>query len=432
MNRYWLLCLFGSFLVGGCTTDSSSDGTADVDVGDGPDVNIDLSISLPNNFPFLDDHGLSASYSTQGKVDLNGDFFKSFGINGRTCGSCHKPSDSWTVSLVDINLTFDLTLGLDPIFRPVDGTTSPNADVHTLADRRKAYSMLLSRGTIRIGIGMPTGADYTLSAVDDPYNFASASELSLFRRPLPATNLAFVNTVMWDGRVTGDNIFDAFVNQANAATEGHAQSPVPLPTAAANQIVEFETALSTAQTLTLPEGVLNTQGATGDPEDLSKQAVGAGAFDLFDSWEDSSDPAKRSVYRGQVVFNTQLRTTGGGACNGCHSNQNDGTNAKGTFFNIHSADGALRTADLPLYTFEDGSGDVVQTTDPGRGLITGLFADIGKFKVPGLRGLSARAPYFHNGQARTLLDVVRFYEDNLDFAFTEQQETDLVNFLAAL
>jgi cytochrome c peroxidase len=158
----------------------------------------------------------------------------------------------------------------------------------------------------------------------------------------------------------------------------------------------------------------------------------AGAFDLFDAWQNSADPAKQSVYRGQVVFNTQLRTTGGGACNGCHSMQNDGTNAKGTFFNIHSADGDLRTPDLPLYTFEDGSGDVVQTTDPGRGLITGVFTDIGKFKVPGLRGLSARAPYFHNGQAQTLLDVVHFYEDNLDFAFTEQQETDLVNFLGAL
>ena len=50
---------------------------------------------------------------------------------------------------------------------------------------------------------MPAGADYELTAVDDPYGFASASQLSLFRRPLPATNLRFISIVMWDGRVTG-------------------------------------------------------------------------------------------------------------------------------------------------------------------------------------------------------------------------------------
>src|SRR5262249_39100272 len=46
----------------------------------------------------------------------------------------------------------------------------------------------------------------------------------------------------------------------------------------------------------------------------------------------------------------------------------------------------------------------------GRALVTGRCEDIGKFKVPTLRALAARAPYFHNGSAATLEDVVEFYD----------------------
>ena len=35
---------------------------------------------------------------------------------------------------------------------------------------------------------------------DDPYGHASATQLSLFRRPLPTTNLRFLSTINWDGR----------------------------------------------------------------------------------------------------------------------------------------------------------------------------------------------------------------------------------------
>ena len=54
--------------------------------------------------------------------------------------------------------------------------------------------------------------------------------------------------------------------------------------------------------------------------------------------------------------------------------------------------------------------DCKTTTDLGQALIDGKFDHVGKIKGPILRGLSARAPYFHNGSAQTLLDVVRFYE----------------------
>jgi len=72
------------------------------------------------------------------------------------------------------------------------------------------------------------------------------------------------------------------------------------------------------------------------------------------------------------------------------------------------------------------------TTDPGVATITGLCFDIGKLKVPVLRGLASRAPYFHNGSAKGLLDVVNFYNTRFTIGFTDQQKADLVNFLNTL
>jgi hypothetical protein len=82
---------------------------------------------------------------------------------------------------------------------------------------------------------------------------------------------------------------------------------------------------------------------------------------------------------------------------------------------------------LPLYTLRNMSTqETVQTTDPGRAIITGKWADIGKFKGPILRGLAARAPYFHNGSAETLEDVVSFYERRFNIGFTASEKADLV------
>ena len=74
----------------------------------------------------------------------------------------------------------------------------------------------------------------------------------------------------------------------------------------------------------------------------------------------------------------------------------------------------------------------MQTTDPGRALITGKWADIGKFKGPILRALAARAPYFHNGSAATLDDVVDFYDTRFGIGLTAQEQADLVAFLRTL
>ena len=77
-------------------------------------------------------------------------------------------------------------------------------------------------------------------------------------------------------------------------------------------------------------------------------------------------------------------------------------------------------------------GKVWQVTDPGAALTTGRWADVAKFKVPTLRALSARAPYFHNGAAATLDQVVGFYNTRFSLNLSAQEHADLVNFLAAL
>jgi cytochrome c peroxidase len=71
-------------------------------------------------------------------------------------------------------------------------------------------------------------------------------------------------------------------------------------------------------------------------------------------------------------------------------------------------------------------------TDPGKAMISGKWTDIGKTKGPMLRGLGARAPYFHNGSARDLRDVVKFYNARFNIGLTPRQSRDLVTFLGAL
>ena len=133
-------------------------------------------------------------------IDSRNPFFKSLGTNGRSCGSCHVASTGWTISPPEIQARFQATNGRDPIFRTNDGSNSPHADVSTVAARREAYSMLLEKGLIRVGLPIPAQAEFQLIDVDDPYGFASQRELSLFRRPIPTTNMRFLTGVMWDGR----------------------------------------------------------------------------------------------------------------------------------------------------------------------------------------------------------------------------------------
>ena len=102
---------------------------------------------------------------------------------------------------------------------------------------------------------------------------------------------------------------------------------------------------------------------------------------------------------------------------------NSGNHSVAAPLDIGVADASRRTADMPLYTLRNKiTGATIQTTDPGRALITGKWKDIGRFKGPVLRGLAARAPYFHNGSAKDLQAVIEFHDTRFRIGSTQQEK----------
>ena len=434
----------------------------------------------PALFPliFSNASGVHRTLSTAGPIDTANPFFQDLGTNGRTCFTCHRPEQAWTVTPPELRERFRLTRGLDPIFRTNDGSNCEGADVSSIGARRAAFSLLLSKGLIRVELPVPANADFTIVNVDDPYGCgAPFTEASMYRRPLPSTNLPFLSTVMWDGRetVTGQSIRADLLTQASDATTGHAQGAPPAA-AQLEQIVDFELSLFTAQTNSHGAGSLTARRARGGPAFLSRQPFCIGindplnilpvmpgacqlssgglnptVFTLFADWLGDPSPARQSIVRGEEIFNHRMFVIDNvaglngspadpvpgpiqaGTCTICHDTPNAGDHSIAMPLNIGVADAARRTPDMPLYTLQNNAtGDVVQTTDPGRAMVTGRWSDVGKFKGPVLRAMAARGPYFHNGSVATLEEAVDFYNERFNIGLSAQDKADLVAFLKAL
>ena len=433
----------------------------------------------PNLFAFENAAGQLRTFNQAGAVDLNNPFFQDLGTNGRRCVSCHQPEAAWSITPDNVRTRFVATAGADPIFRSNDGSNCEAIDAID-GDQALAYSLLLSKGLIRVGIDVPADAEFQVLSVDDPYGCgAPLQRVSMYRRPLPSTNLRFLSAVMWDGRESSSTttITQDLSQQANAATRGHAQSARDLTPQERQQIVAFETGLFTAQGLDHGAGTLSAQGAGGGPLRLSQEpffigindpvgmnpagtAFTSNAFTLFDGWgrlrsadRDRFTELRRAIARGQQIFNTHTFMIEGvnglngetfpsgvrvpeslpGTCTVCHDSPNVGNHSVKAPLDIGLTSASRRSSDLPLYTLINlATGQTVETTDPGRAMITGKWKDIGKFKGPILRALAARAPYFHNGSAATLGDVVEFYNERFQMELTPQERGDLVAFLRAL
>ncbi|HEY6938373.1 MAG TPA: hypothetical protein VI424_14535 [Terriglobales bacterium] len=435
-------------------------------------MGIEAGSQGPNPSYSIDSTGVLSTYRTDGGIDLANPFFRSLGTNGRSCGSCHVAEDGWTVTPPHIQARFIASGGTDPIFRPVDGAVCPDADVSTLTARVRAYRLLLQKGLIRVSMGVPGNADFSITAIQDPYNCSqtTATNPALYRRPLPATNLGFLSAVMWDGRETvfgaspgkSIDLDTSLGNQAVDATLGHAQASKAPTAEQVADIVAFEKANFTAQVADIRAGLLTSNGAQGGPKNLSQQpfyigindalggAFNPNAFTIYNAWTTSPYSSQQSVARGQALFNSfpiNITGVGGlndalgkqtipGTCTTCHDSPNVGNHSFSVPLAIGTSDypamAALDVSGLPVYTVQCSSGPPRQVTDLGRAMRSGICADLGKVKGPILRGLAARAPYFHNGSAATLRNVVEFYNQRFNLNLTDQQKADLVAFLQTL
>ena len=386
---------------------------------------------IPNNHPAPNPGGKAATFSTQGFVDLTGEYFQPQGANGRSCATCHTPEEGWSINPGTLQNLFDETDGTHPVFNQLDAN-NPNVDLSTPEARLAAYGMMLTRGVFRRGGAPRPESEWELIAVDDPHGFANLNRLVHWRRSMPTINFEVGSaTVNWDGGNTvGVDQHAGLTLQANRNVTGAQQGPPAPPEVIAN-IVDFETSLSTAQLIVPGAGRLDSGGARGGPEALSNMLKVEGRFDLFDAWTGHGNPRRAQIARGQALFNNT--NANGRSCSGCHNSANNGTNFDDRLFDIRTASAEARTPDLPLYTFRNkATGEIRQLSDAGRGNITGLWNDLGRFKTPTIRALAARAPYFHNGIASTIEEVVRHYETHLSFIFTNQERADLVAFLNAL
>jgi hypothetical protein len=344
---------------------------------------------------FQDPSGQIRTLDVNGPLDLTNPFFQDLGTNGRTCFSCHRPDQGWSITPSAVRQRFEESRGLDPIFRANDGSNCEAADVSTLRKRKDAFSLLLDRGLIRVAIDVPTGAEFIIQNVDDPYQcHAPLTSASMYRRPLPSTNLGFLSAVMWDGRESSPttSILQDLAKQADDATTGHAQSAAHLSDQEAAAIVAFETGLFTAQARDRDAGSLRADGAGGGPAVLARQPFFTGindpvglnptgaafdpnAFTIFDAWgslkgRDATTSSRRAIARGQQIFNTKSIVISGvaglnnqtfpngvtvpepftGTCTTCHDSPNAGDHSVKAPLNIGLTDPSRRTPDMPLYT----------------------------------------------------------------------------------
>jgi hypothetical protein len=463
---------------------------------------------IQNLQPFRDSSGYIATYNTAGDIDESNAFFHPLGTNGRTCGSCHQANQAFSISADQVRFRFLASGGKDPLFAAVDGANCPNAKDGDASSR----SLLLKHGLIRVGITLPASPEFEIRPVYDPYGCAVTTDpatgrptISIYRRPLPATNLRFLSTVMFDGRETlmplndeqtfADNLVADLSHQAMDAIMGHAQASItPTPEQLA-EIVKFEMGLSTAQVSDDRAGPLFAGGGQGGPLNLQAQSYYPGTndslgsdphggvfsptiFTLYSGWLDGNgtDPSSASyqasekIAAGEQIFNSfPVKITGvrglndnpalgnpaeiTGTCGTCHDSPNVGNHSlplpldistshyrpKEADANIAAGLAELDSLDVPIYLITNcpdpqNPGRTMQfyTSDPGKSLVTGKCSDVNRIKGPILRGLAARAPYFHNGVAKNLDQLVNFYDKRFQMGLTEEQKQELVAFLNSL
>ena len=375
---------------------------------------------LPWEEDYDDPTGQLTILNTAGFIHTRGHaFFEPLGVNGRACVTCHQPSNAMSISVATVRSRWAEKQSNDPLFAAIDGSNCPDQPRETPS----SHSLLLERGLFRIALPWPpkdVQPDFRIEVVRDPTRCNhNPSTVSVYRRPRIAANLKHVVAGPAGPSFMTDSREPSLRSQAITAALIHEQKETAPSPAELRQIIDFETQIYVAQSADLRGGLLDE---VLGPEKLSTAPSGLPIALSFKIWKTPSDDSavqrefRASVARGSELFFDR--------CASCHK---AGTTR---WMNIGTTN--LDTPDLPLFRITCAPSRVIYTQDPGRALISGKCADVGSIVVPQLRGLAARAPYFSNGSARTLRDVVEFYDKRLGIHCTEQEKQDLVNFLSAL
>jgi hypothetical protein len=395
-----------------------------------------------------------------GEVETKGHpFFTPLGSNGRSCVTCHQPTNAMSLSLDLIRLRWADTNGKDPLFAAVDGSNCPVLP----QDRQESHSLLLERGLVRIPLPWPpvtdsdrrVKPDFRIEVVRDPTGCnKNPASISVYRRPRVAANLQYIalpgDTLMADGRER------TLQSQAASAVLAHEQASAAPTRAQLQQIEDFERQLFMAQEIDVLGGLLEEPG--GPPllgaDNLANGVAGIGAVPAagnlvasFDPWRNASAAKlairqrafRESVLRGVDLFaSREFRLADGkpGTCATCHG---PGIN-RAIDIGTTNLPTAKESPELPLFRITCDAaapphpqlGRSFLTQDPGRALITGRCADAGSILTQQFRGLSARAPYFANGSARDLSELIDFFDRRFKIGLTDKEKQDLVNFLSIL
>jgi hypothetical protein len=290
----------------------------------------------------------------------------------------------------------------------------------------------------------------------------------------PETGLPSAMNLLSDARQP------TLMTQAVEAAVSHLQFDGKLDDERLQRIVDFERQIYVAQ---IRQSVAGDLMEPGGPPGLGVRNVSTGRDGLLgnnitnyvvplgDEWKhlpDSADGRNRmreSISRGQDVFMFRtfwirdamhLNTVGLGnptkrTCATCHGMHMMGMDVANGWMDIGTTNlpwareeplnpWNARKTKLPLFKITCKAnvpphpflGRVFYTQDPGRALISGKCNDVGTIVMQQMRGLSARAPYFSNGSAGTLRELVDFYDRRFNIGYTDQEREDLINFLSAL
>ncbi len=444
--------------------------------------------TIPANQVVPDATGSSTNLLLGGPVNAaTQPFFEtSLGTNGRSCATCHVAQYGYSFTPAYAQAQFNASGGTAALFRKIDGTNCTLMDTNTVTARQAAYSLMLTKGLVHVlaSATTPSPAQWRVVSFVDPWgclsnpvqgfsrygaNVATAGNFSEYRRPLPTADLAFETTILADGSSS------SLTAQAISAVQQHLQQPAAPPPAVLAQIVAFESSLYAAQSVDTGTGPLNVAGATGGPAPLETQQFFAGINDPFGgnpqgapfnpvvltaytNWAASQTGTtvgarRAAIAAGQAVFNERMFSITGvaglndtlnqpvivGTCSTCHNAPNAGTHSLPVLMDEGLSDPAppgLDVSGLPVYSLQCMSGPLAGqtfvTTDIGYAAVSGQCQDMNKMKVFGLRNLAARAPYFHNGSAPGLSDVVNFYNQRFNIGLSVTDQANLVLFLQSL